>query len=565
MKIPEPRLIDAAIVVVAMVVLVLFRLHAFDLPLETDEANYAYIGGRLLSGDRLYVDVWDHQPPGVFMLFAGVIALFGDAPAVFRWMATAFSAASLLLIFAILRRVSGPPAALLGAILFSIVSSDPGTGGEGVNREIYMNTLVLVAWWLALRGWGEVREIAPLTPRDQSAPHFSHGPCSPGQRLLCTFLAGTALGVASLLKTNMAVFWVFLSAWLLVKAWTDRPDSRLRSTAIALFCFSLGPAAIWGSTLGYFAATGRRAEFLEAVFLVNVDYAQTAEPFLRRFWTFFDPPQFDHIFDGAYPLWLGAAAALAWLLTSAVIRPTAAVLQITALMVAAFVAVCLPGRFWPHYYYLLIPPCVIAVSVFMVSLLHASARVFSLGGPSTAVVIVVWGLLIAIIGSSQYLHYLRREGIDITMSRYNTRDFWGRAQGENVRRVTNSDDTVFVYGNDAAIYYYSQRRCASRFTMLTGLHSAIRGAERRRATLMAELRAAPPRLILVVFDQEPFAEWRQFLLEHFTDQPVGWDFHDQSGKPIMFVLARKDSPIEAIDWNWDRSHATIPVMLHSAH
>ena len=60
-------------VAVAAAVLVCFRLHAFDLPLEADESNYAYIGSRLLEGDRLYVDVWDHQPFGVFTLFAGII------------------------------------------------------------------------------------------------------------------------------------------------------------------------------------------------------------------------------------------------------------------------------------------------------------------------------------------------------------------------------------------------------------------------------------------------------------------------------------------------------------
>ena len=556
MTVSRPKLVDAGIVLVACIVLVLFRLHAFDLPLETDEANYAYIGGRLLAGDRLYVDVWDHQPPGVFMLFAGAIALFGDSASVFRWLATAFSAATLLLVFAILRRVSGRPAALLGVIIFSVVSSDPGTGGEGANREIYMNALVLAAWWLALRGWADVCEIAPLIPRDKSAPHFFYGPCSPGQRLLCTFLAGLLLGLASLIKTNMAVFWVFLAAWVVVKAWTFHPESRIKSTALGLVAFSSGPLLIWGSTLGYFAATGRLPEMLEAVFLVNLDYARTGESFFHRFWVFFGPPRFDHVFDSAYPLWLGAAAALAWLLTTAIFRPTTAVVQIAVLVIAAFVAVCLPGRFWPHYYYLLIPPAVIALSVFMVSLLHASAELLSRRKRTAAVAIIASGLLVSVILWSQYVHYLQHDGIEITMNRYNTRDFWGRAQGENIARVASPDDSIFVYGNDAAIYYYSQRRCASRYTMITGLHPAMRGSDRRREALLSDLRAAPPRLILVVFDQEPFEEWRQFLLDNYTEQPVGWDFHDLTGKPIMFVLARKDAPIEEIDWDWDRSQAS---------
>src|SRR3972149_9029721 len=108
----------------AIVILVVFRLHAFDLPLETDECNYAVVAAPLLAGDRLYVDVWDHQPFGVFTMFAGVIAMFGDAPYVFRWMALLFSAASLLLIFAILRGAVGRGAAFLGALLFALASSD---------------------------------------------------------------------------------------------------------------------------------------------------------------------------------------------------------------------------------------------------------------------------------------------------------------------------------------------------------------------------------------------------------------------------------------------------------
>ena len=71
---------------------------------------------------------------------------------------------------------------------------------------------------------------------------------------------------------------------------------------------------------------------------------------------------------------------------------------------------------------------------------------------------------------------------------------------------------------------------------------------------MTELIANPPRLILVLFDEKPFDEWLRFL-EQFYGEAVGVDYHDRTGKPIMFVFARKDQPVRAIDWNWDRSAA----------
>ena len=172
----------------ACAILVAFRLHAFDLPLENDECNYAYIGGRLLAGDRLYVDVWDHQPFGVFALFAGVRALFGDDPGVFRWMTTAFSLASLVFVFAILCRLSGTGVAVSGAVMFAIVTADPGTAGEGCNREIYLTTFILAAWCLALKSGGR-----------------------PGWPILA---AGIALALGSMLKTLVAVHWVSLAIWI---------------------------------------------------------------------------------------------------------------------------------------------------------------------------------------------------------------------------------------------------------------------------------------------------------------------------------------------------------------
>jgi len=268
----------------AAVVLILFRLHAFDLPLETDECNYAYIGGRLLEGERLYTDLWDHQPFGVFVLFAGVIGLFGDAPEVFRWMSTAFSLASLVLIFAILRRLSGTGAALSGAILFAMASSDPGTAGEGCNREIYMNALILAAWYFVLR-----RAVAP-----------SWG----------VFWAGCALALASSLKTIVAVHWLFLAVWIAVCAWRNAGSNRrMQSAATSLALLIAGPLVLWGSAAAYFGATGRLNEFVDAVFLFNLSYSGGSEGFLMRFLRFFAPPMHPFIFDSALPLWIGAVGA----------------------------------------------------------------------------------------------------------------------------------------------------------------------------------------------------------------------------------------------------------------
>jgi hypothetical protein len=535
---------------VAALVLIAFRLHAFNLPLEADECNYAYIGVRLLAGDRMYVDVWDHQPWGVFLLFAGVIALFGGAPEAFRWTAVLFSLVSLLLVFAILRRVAGRGAAVSGAILFAIASSDPGTAGEGCNREIYMATLILTAWYCVLR-----------------RPEVSNGG---------TFLAGCALALASAIKTIVAVHWLFLAAWMAATTGLGTGEgNRSRHILGSLLLFALGPVVLWVGSFAYFGATGRLNEFVDAVFLFNLSYSGAAESFLARFAHFFAPQRHPFIFDSALPLWIGGIAAGVLLTIEVAARRGKEAAALLLLVLSTYITVCLPARFWPHYYYLLIPVLSVAVPAALGRLLdrlHGSVRVTpAVWRWSTVAVLSLFPLLMFPAESHHYLRfgldlpdrlklllptkyrdYLSQPPFGITVKRYNSRDFWGRAQGENVRRVTEPNDTVFVFGNDPEIYYYSGRRCASRFTMITGLQSGFSGAQRRRETLIAELKEHPPRLIVVLFDEPPFAEWAAFLREYYGE-PIGWDFHDRSGDPIMFVLARKDRPVESINWDWDRS------------
>jgi hypothetical protein len=553
----------AAGLVGSAIVLVLLRLHAFDLPLETDECNYAYIGARLLEGQRLYVDVWDHQPFGVFALFAGAIGFFGDAPVVFRLLAMGFSLATLVLSFDVLRRMHGVAAGLAGALLFAIVSSDPSTAGEGCNREIFMNTLVVAAWWAALwtgprRAWGEVA-------------------------------AGAALGVGSTIKTLLAVHWVVLVVVLVVRSGiAAERGRRARVAAGTLGRLSVAPLVIWIGAFGYFGLDGRLGEFVEAVFLFNLGYAGGGSSFLERFVLFFAPPRHPFVFAGALPVWLATIPACAVLIAEGIRRGGANAVLLVALVGAGFVATCLPAHFWPHYYYLLIPPAVLATTAAAAVVVErlrstdtgnrgrgarshrrGSAKAGEIppetapdalrragpGARSWAVGVFAVLPLAALLTESR--EYIRQSPLEITIERYNTRDFWGRAMGEKVRAVTDPADTVFVFGSDTAIYYYSRRRCASRFTMITGIAAGYEGAVRRRERMLEDLRRTRPRLIIVLFDEQPWDEWRALLADRYTE-PIGWDYHDRTGEPIMFVLTDKERPVAAIEWNWDRSEVGEP-------
>jgi hypothetical protein len=57
-------------------VLVAVRVPSLVQPMGADQALYAYIGERILHGDRPYVDAWDQKPPAIHYTYALLRAIW---------------------------------------------------------------------------------------------------------------------------------------------------------------------------------------------------------------------------------------------------------------------------------------------------------------------------------------------------------------------------------------------------------------------------------------------------------------------------------------------------------
>ena len=52
-------------------------LPSFSYPLGRDQSTYCVIAQGLLNGQRLYRDLWDNKPPGIFAVYAPIVKTFG--------------------------------------------------------------------------------------------------------------------------------------------------------------------------------------------------------------------------------------------------------------------------------------------------------------------------------------------------------------------------------------------------------------------------------------------------------------------------------------------------------
>ncbi|GAA3272533.1 hypothetical protein GCM10020258_48790 [Sphingomonas yabuuchiae] len=130
------RPIGAALVLLAFAVLT--RIRDFGNPVaHVDEQYYLLVGDRILHGARLYIDLWDRKPPGLFLLFSGFRLLPGDGFLAYQLIGTLCTAATGWLIWLAVRRMGlGFPAGLAAGAAY-ILWLPLLSGGSGQSPVFY--------------------------------------------------------------------------------------------------------------------------------------------------------------------------------------------------------------------------------------------------------------------------------------------------------------------------------------------------------------------------------------------------------------------------------------------
>lgn len=124
---------------------VLLRIPSFVEPTwYSDAGTYADIGWALNHGARLYVDVWDNKPPGIYWLSAFLVGHAQVAVAM-PMASTLFAGAAAVCVASIARRVGGAGVGTIAALSYVVVASLPSLDGDVFNAELFGATFVAAA------------------------------------------------------------------------------------------------------------------------------------------------------------------------------------------------------------------------------------------------------------------------------------------------------------------------------------------------------------------------------------------------------------------------------------
>lgn len=533
------------LLVIAVAVLAV-RAVAIAEPLGIDQSLWASAVRAMDHGQRLYRDVWEQRPPGIYLTYLAGFRLLGWTPGTLAWLDLFASAATAALLYATVRTLATSTAAAATTAIYATMTMPAWLYGysgflERSVCETFIVPCVAGAALAAARAWRR-----------------------PGMATAAAAIIGFLVGTAVVFKPNAGLYLPALLAWL--ACFVRTPSARRPGPTYARWVAAAAAAAIVPCALAFLWIwqQGTLNDARVAIIDFNRFYvAEGATPaivivgFAKAVW----------LRIKTEPLWLGGAmgavVAMWELARRQRLTPLAALAVLWGGAAAAVILVNGVRLFNSYFINALAPLAVMTAWLLTDVLNRPGRRVLQLAGLAMlAWLLVERGYAGRVMDSASadlrrltgqtseedYLHAFG--GYD------NRRGYSARANEElaaYVRANTSPDDRIFLFGiNAAGVYFLADRLPAHRFLRVnffypeTFPHPAF-----TLEAVTGELARARPRLVIferlnspsdwarTVDAMEQRPEVRQLLdaytlearIEDFTIYRLGTDTSAPSAAP----------------------------------
>lgn len=506
-RLPEPVAVDAQAARLRLWTLGLIgaglalRLATFHEPLERDLMAYATVAGGWLDGAQLYAEVWDHKPPAVYVAYAAALAVAGQGPLAIWLLGAIFFALTLLGVRHAAERLAGQGACVPAMLIWTVCGSDLILQANQPNVEVFINACLV--WALVL--------LLPARNAVFSGPHLS---------TTAIIGAGVLFLIASLFK-QIAAFPALLAALALALEGL-RAGAFLRGLRMAALIAAIG-AGGWALVALAFKVNGTLDAFLYGVFGYNSEYAGSIfnnfkGALLYKVWH----PYYYIIFFGLFFMHFVAAINQS--------RHA----MVTAFYIGIAVMIVAPGKFYQHYFQLMVPLVSISGGALLAFLL--ADRRPALG--ALIAVAPVWlgfGMLTA-----PERPALVKYGEELTRTTIEAERI-----GEWIANEKPLKTRILHWGTQPGVYFWSGRPTHYRFSFNFPLLGDGRSA-RLLGEFIEQISCMRPDLVVVeISERESPPAMARFLREHFrrvSDAPQfdAFELLEPSGSGLACPIQRMD-------------------------
>jgi hypothetical protein len=430
-----------------------------------DAAVFVLFGERLRDGFVPYRDMWDHKPPGVYLLnAAGQTILPWLDPALVSWvLSVVFTAGSILIVQAMICRLASRRSAWLWSLVCLVgIASYPMVLGGGLTEPFALWPLLGATWLVVTR---------PGRPVSGSLP---------AAELLRDAGCGFLLACACLLSLQAAPAAIVVGAAAAIGDWRLGPElvkGAARRIA-ALVAVGVGGFAVAAPTALCLVAVGAWSDALDQLLTYNQAYRNAVGS------------------DALLPVvvlmvgWLVVAATISVALMLRAPRNSGRVEWISlAWLLAMTLYLAYQGRLYLHYLVLLAPPLVaLAVAgtrwlARSLALPDAGPRLMAM--PIAAVFVAGISVSALVTGDLLVMTLTTEAGAKSDADRAAA---W-------IHEHASRDGSLFVWGDDPALYLLSGLSPSDRYLYEFPLITPGYGSPARTAAVVEEWASHPPAVI----------------------------------------------------------------------
>jgi len=343
------------------------RGRLLSVPLERDEGEYAYIAQQMLKGVPPYISAYSMKLPGIYVVYALIMTLFGQTHTGIHLGLLIFNAATIFVVFLLAKKLFGSIAAVAAGGVYAVLSMTSGVTGLWANAEHFVVLPALVGLLLICNSNGKTGYV----------------------RLL---IAGLLFGLAFIIKQHGIMFAIFGALYLLYSGLRQKPIQWLK-VIISQIGFNAMVFLPFLIVCLFYWFYGTFDKFWFWTFTYSREYAAVVP--LEAAWKIF-VDQAGTVFYEGFPIWFLSVFGFLAVVVMKRYR------QLTALVVGffifSFLAVCPGFYFRGHYFIFLLPSLAVLAGAGLAAIDVLFQRVI----PVILRVIITGSLVLVVIGYTLY-------------------------------------------------------------------------------------------------------------------------------------------------------------------
>lgn len=448
-----------------LIVTTSLRLRLLDVPLERDEGEYAYMAQLMLNGIPPYAEAYNMKFPGIYFVYAALLALFGETASGIHVGLLLANLVSITLIFFLARAVYDAWIGVAASGVFALMTLSHHLHGFWANAEHFVLPFVL-AGFLTLH----------LAQSNEQRSFF--------------LVSGLLFGIAILVKQH-ALFFAGGAVLLLMSELVKKNTLPRQQRIVRGMQFFAGMVVPFVLVIGYLFAAG----VFDRFFFWTFTYARA---YVSEF-SFSDGMHYlrgnlTPIIKTLLPLWMLSVVGLSAIFSRLYSQNQKR--MILTILLAGILAV-VPGYYFrPHYFLLLTPGIALTAGLGMRRVLSVFQRLRHNAWNYAASFFVVAMIVGGCIGAHADVLF------EFTPAYIARVVFGSNPFAESVtvtqflKEHTSPSDKIAVIGSEPQIYFYSQRRAATGYLYHYPLIERQPYAEKMRNEMIRQVEAASPRFLI---------------------------------------------------------------------